>query len=269
MPPLVPDPALVEQLRASLKLTGSEPAVQILGGSPRAFERFLMAHGHSVAKAAKAMAATLRFRKEHELDSGDAPHAAIAKVAPLWPGGKVTNTKDGSPVYFFGYGHLDPRALMRNISEAEVTAFYLHFMDGMMHETNRVNPPQCSSHTWLRPVEVHDMQGLCFAVHVAPPALLLLARVIGYGQAHIPDNVRMAVFIHAPRWFSAIWGVLKCARPGPARRSGGVYFSVSGGAWAAGEPARFPHRLTSPLAPALSGKGHVHTEPGSSHRRSG
>jgi len=165
--------------------------------------------------------------------------------------------------------HLDPRALMRNISEAEVTAFYLHFMDGMMHETNRVNPPQCSSHTWLRPVEVHDMQGLCFAVHVAPPALLLLARVIGYGQAHIPDNVRMAVFIHAPRWFSAIWGVLKCARPGPARRSGGVYFSVSGGAWAAGEPARFPHRLTSPLAPALSGKGHVHTEPGSSHRRSG
>jgi hypothetical protein len=214
----------VDQLRASLELTGTEPAIQILGGSPRAYERFLIAHGHSVAKAAKAMGETLRFRKEHKLDSGDAPHAAIAKVAPLWPGGKVTSTADGSPVYFFGYGHLDPRALMRHISEEEVTAFYLHFMDEMMRETNRVNPPHCSSLTWLRPVEVHDMQGISFAVHVAPPALLVLARVIGYGQVHIPDNVRKAVFIHAPLWFSAIWGVLKYARPGPARprRSGGV-----------------------------------------------
>lgn len=46
-------------------------------------------------------------------------------------------------------------------------------------------------------------------MHIHPPGLIRLARVIALGQRHIPDNVRKVYFVHSPRWWAASWGVIK------------------------------------------------------------
>lgn len=53
--------------------TGDEPAIRALGGTPRAFERFIVAYRRNVPAAAAALCETIRFRAEHNLDSGAAP----------------------------------------------------------------------------------------------------------------------------------------------------------------------------------------------------
>ena len=209
----VPELAKVEELRKALKLSGNEPAVQILGGVPRAFERFLIAHHNDIDSAAVAMRETLQFREEHKLDAAIAPSPRMAQIAKLWPGDRVCSSVDRSPVYFFGYGHYQPRQLIQEFTPEETTAYYLHFMDQMMRETNSANPSNASSANWIRPIEVHDMKGLTIRDHCIPAALAQLSRNIGLGQKHVPDNIRKAVFINAPLWFSMIWRLLKCAMP--------------------------------------------------------
>jgi len=150
-----PNAALVAELRGILKLEDDDdPAVAALGGVPRAFERFLIAHHHNLDATATAMRATLAFRRKHALDAIGPPDPALAKVAPHWPGGLATTSADGRGVYYFGYGHLFPRALMRSVSEEELLVFYLDFMDRVSQQTTDCNPPNTSSAQWKGPIEV-------------------------------------------------------------------------------------------------------------------
>lgn len=148
---------LVRQLQEATGLSGEEPSTCALGGKPRAFERFLIAHKLDVRAAAAALRDTLRFRAEHSLDdSGAGSHArkmVLAKVAPHWPGGLVTSIAGGSGVYYFGYGPLRPRKLMRDISESELRTFYLHFVEGMLAHMNAANGRACPTERWAGPVE--------------------------------------------------------------------------------------------------------------------
>ena len=218
---------LVRQLQEATGLSGEEPSTCALGGKPRAFERFLIAHKLDVRAAAAALRDTLRFRAEHSLDdSGAGSHArkmVLAKVAPHWPGGLVTSIAGGSGVYYFGYGPLRPRKLMRDISESELRTFYLHFVEGMLAHMNAANGRACPTERWAGPVEalssasapltrlflspaspltrlslspaspsaqVHDLRGISLSTHFYPPGLAMLARVLSLGQRHVPDNLR-------------------------------------------------------------------------------
>ncbi|EOD40582.1 hypothetical protein EMIHUDRAFT_439641 [Emiliania huxleyi CCMP1516] len=185
---------LVRQLQEASGLSGEEPSTCALGGKPRAFERFLIAHKLDVRAAAAALRDTLRFRAEHSLDdSGAGSHArkmVLAKVAPHWPGGLVTSIAGGSGVYYFGYGPLRPRKLMRDISESELRTFYLHFVEGMLAHMNAANGRACPTERWAGPVEVHDLRGISLSTHFYPPGLAMLARVLSLGQRHVPDNLR-------------------------------------------------------------------------------
>jgi len=204
--------AQAQALQQRLNLRGDEPGLRALGGVPRALERFLLSHRLDLDAAADALRATLAYRAENGLDAGAAASPeVIEKVAPHWQGAQCGVSAAGNAVVWFAFGNLAPRALMLSISEEELSAYYMHFMEESARVQNEQNPSGCRSLQWRGAVEILDLNGIGPSQLGYPPALLMLSRVLALGQTHYPDNLRngKTVFINAPMIFYGAWAVVK------------------------------------------------------------
>mmetsp|Transcript_2235 Transcript_2235/g.4652 ORF Transcript_2235/g.4652 Transcript_2235/m.4652 type:complete len:288 (-) Transcript_2235:627-1490(-) len=212
MPDEPNDEELVTQalaLQQRLNLSGDEKLINILGGTPRAFERYILANGNDLDAAADGLKATLSFREDRGLDAGVSPEI-LAKVAPHWVGARCGVSESENAIIWFAFGNLAPTSLMREISEEEFASFYLSFMDEALAVQNEHNSPGTRSSSWRGAIEVLDLNGIC-ASQLNPQAVLMLSRVLGLGQMHYPDNLRngKTVFINAPYAFWGAWAILK------------------------------------------------------------
>ena len=210
------DLALVEEMKARLgwAALALDPVVSAMavayGGEPYCFQRFIAARGDQVDAAVGMFLATARWRREHALHHDARPEdAAVADlVGPLWPGRPCGSTADGSPMNYFRFGHLDPRALMRLVpSETDLASFYISFMETTLTRQNAANPPGAGSAAWRAMVEVYDFRGIgLHQLHL--PGLRRLSRVLSIGQSHYPENARKIVMINVPTIFYAGWSVV-------------------------------------------------------------
>ena len=209
-----PSAELVLALANLVGVSQDDSRLQALGGYPRALERFLnhnhAAHDGGLKRAAKMLSATLAFREKHQLDlpAGESRSAQLAKVGEHWVGVHCGTSEDGHPVVYFAFGELDPRRLMRIITEEEFAAFYLSFMDSGLARQRERSSGGGSSAEWKGMIEIYDMKGISFSqLHL--PGLLMLNRVLAFGAKHYPDNLHKAVIIDVPYIFDSAWSVIK------------------------------------------------------------
>ena len=103
------------------------------------------------------------------------------------------------------YGNLDLRGFYESVTEDELRAYYVWFMERSLTLQNEKNTDDGTP--WRGMIEVHDLSGVGFS-HIYVPGLRMLSRVLKIGQEHYPENMRKTVFIHAPRIFTAAWSIL-------------------------------------------------------------
>lgn len=215
-------PALLE-LRTVLaaELPSVSAMVRALGGERHCLERFLVAGAGSVATASTMFRATMAFRAAHRLDepSYTLDEQTRLLVAPLWPGAYCGTTTDGCPLQYFRFGHIDPKKVMRLVSEEQLRAFYLDWMERSLRLQIKANAncggeqqsqPRtrvATANKWRAMVEVHDMAHLSFS-QLHAPGLLMLSRVLKLGQEHYPENMCRLYIINAPAIFQMAWSVV-------------------------------------------------------------
>jgi hypothetical protein len=205
---------LQEELTIELQQTGAKDMLSALGGTPRCFERFLLARNLNVSAAALQFRQTLKFRQSFVHKAIPLAEATRTKVAPFWPGcfcGRTRTTAKhpcGLPIQYFRFGEINPRGMMAAVSEDQFRAYYVHWMELALRHENSCNPvPGTCSLDRAAMIEVHDMKGLHLSqLHM--PGLRMLSRVLSIGQNHYPENLYRCVIINAPTVFAIAWRVI-------------------------------------------------------------
>jgi hypothetical protein len=202
--------ALAEQLGPELL---GHPGIVKMGGLPRALERYLNAHAKEkdakrLEHAAKELRETLAFRDASGLDApvtdARASDESIFKGTMFWPGVQLGKTADGFPLAYFRYGEQKPREMMKHLSEDELRAFYLDWMELLNSlQVEASGGPGTRSCDWRASVEIHDMAGLSWQ-NVHFPAIMMSGKVMGLGTKHYKDNLAKSFIINAPSWFGAM-----------------------------------------------------------------
>lgn len=215
-----PSAESVAELVARLKLTGDEPAVEALGGLPRACERFLNRHRNErdpIGSSAKHMQEAIEARNTFGLDSDGINHGGASsevrrKVGAVWPGFWVGRAPNGSPICHFAVGTLNAKQLCQQISDEELRDFFLGFHTRGLGLQNLAHPPGTSSSGWCGTLEIFDLRGLS-SEQLHLPGLLMLSKVLKLGAHLFCDNLGIAVVVNAPRIFHGAWSLLKRVLP--------------------------------------------------------
>jgi hypothetical protein len=200
------------------------------GGPSRCYERFVRARKGDLAASEEMLRKAVAFRKLYELD---APASAqfqererLARVhAHLWAGNfQDFTTADGSPVQLYTYRHLQPKQLMKQVSEEQFSHVYVAWMERTLDLQNQANsveyrrqlaaragtcgpPAPGREHEWMAFIEVHDLSGLG-RQQLYMPGVLMLTRVLKLGQGNYPEGLRRCVICNAPWFFSAAWSLI-------------------------------------------------------------
>jgi hypothetical protein len=209
-PPKALVDALVEKLGPEqLK----HPGIVKMGGLPRALERFLNAHAKEkeakrLANAAKELTHTLAFRDKLGLDAPADAGGTVSQAPNFWNGVSAGKTADGHPFAYFRYGDGRPRLMMKHVSEEQLRAVFLDWMEWTLSSQMEASGGSgTATADWLSSVEVHDMAGVGWHnVHV--PAIKMSAKVMELGSKHYKDNLAKSFIVNAPGWF----GAHACAR---------------------------------------------------------
>jgi hypothetical protein len=204
----------IDALRNELgpALADAGPMLRSLGGERRCLERFVVATSGDIADAAERFKATVEWRAKHGL--GDQPvieEQLRALIEPQWPGGWGRLTPDGSVTIYLRYGELDPRAIMAAVTEEQLEAYYIYWMERSLAQQNEANAAVINGAApgpWRGVVEVHDMSGLGVSqIHL--PFLQMLSRVLSIGAKYYPENLRKMYVINAPYVFYGAYEILK------------------------------------------------------------
>ena len=202
--------------------------VAALGGTPRAFERFLIARGSNVAAAAKMFRETTAFRLKWCYGRAVATDEDIRLVAPYWPGVYCTPGGECSnPLVYFQLGEVNPRKIMAEIEEEQFTRYFVNWMETSLRWQAACNERGAPTSRWRGLIEVHDLKGLSFS-QLYVPGLRALARNIKLGQDNYPENLAKLVFINTPFFFYYGYRIVSRAMHPHTRAK--VEFHADGGA---------------------------------------
>eukprot|EP00516_Mucochytrium_quahogii_P009828 CAMPEP_0203777144 /NCGR_PEP_ID=MMETSP0099_2-20121227/7214_1 /ASSEMBLY_ACC=CAM_ASM_000209 /TAXON_ID=96639 /ORGANISM=" , Strain NY0313808BC1" /LENGTH=493 /DNA_ID=CAMNT_0050676381 /DNA_START=366 /DNA_END=1847 /DNA_ORIENTATION=- len=195
------------------------------GGEVRFYERYLRARGMNVDKAEEMILNTLEFRKKYDLENEASGRTkerleTFDKFHGLWPGQFMKSTTfNGCVVQFFRFGDLNPKALMKQVTEAQFADIYITWMEKTLLLQNHANSrpfqanqePQVfigpKGYQWRKMVEIHDLSGISFSqLHL--PGILMLNRVLKIGQNNYPENLECAHICNAPWFFTSAWKLI-------------------------------------------------------------
>ena len=182
---------------ADIDCPAGREMVAALGGAPHALERFLVARKLQLDAAAAMLRETLNFRADDVATLMPIDPTVRARVGKYWP---CAYCRVGDKtVHMVRLGEIDPRALMKEISEEDFRTYYIHWMElCLRHQLACANAKQ---------TEIYNLRGLSFSqLHM--PGLRMLSRVLKIGQDHYCESLHRCVIVHAPRIFAIAWQVV-------------------------------------------------------------
>jgi len=213
----------LEELRRRLSdsITGEASAqgtVEVLGGYPTCFWRFLRSCNWDIDAAERKLRKTFEFRKTMGVNSCLENPAALevqAKLKDVWPEVQLGVTSDGSPVSYF-----DLRKAVHFLSlrydEETIRTYWLLWMERSNAIQREGRPKASSSISSLDmpgTVVVYNLEGLRLSQLMSClSGLPCFIRVLSLSERHYPGNLRKAVIMNPPSAFSKmIWPLVQKA----------------------------------------------------------
>jgi len=169
--------------------------------------RWLKARNYNVDEAADMYRASMKWRKDNDVDNVATRLKKRKWFKPLqeyWPGAPG-RTKDGQLVYWECIGRVDPKGLLTTFPEDVLIDFHVHMME--LCEQEREKLKNASGFT-AGVVVIQDLSGLGFH-HVYTPGLNLFKKIIAIDEANYPDDLRRLYILNCPKIFTFLWGIIK------------------------------------------------------------
>ncbi|KAH8335781.1 hypothetical protein KR074_001527 [Drosophila pseudoananassae] len=167
--------------------------------------RFLAARDWHVSQAFSMLCDSLRWRREHRIDSLLAEYSKPAVVVEHFPGGWHHQDKDGRPVYILRLGHMDVKGLLKSLGMEGLLRLALHICEEGIQKINesaeRLEKPILN---WSLLV---DLEGLSMR-HLWRPGIKALLYIIETVERNYPETMGRVLVVRAPRVFPIAWTIV-------------------------------------------------------------
>eukprot|EP00931_Biecheleriopsis_adriatica_P049757 TRINITY_DN28790_c0_g1_i1.p1 TRINITY_DN28790_c0_g1~~TRINITY_DN28790_c0_g1_i1.p1 ORF type:complete len:423 (+),score=93.16 TRINITY_DN28790_c0_g1_i1:33-1301(+) len=178
--------------------------------------RFLKACNGNIDAAEKKLRKTFAFREDIAASclicDPDACRV-FEELRDAWPEELIGSTEDGSPVSYF-YLPKAVKFLQLGLTEEQIRTFWLVWMEKSL-ELQRDGRARASdaisSNNMPASVVVYDLEGLRLSqLTSCLGGLQIFCRVIGMAEEHYPQNLRKAIIVNAPGFFSRmVWPLVQ------------------------------------------------------------
>ncbi|XP_064554042.1 protein real-time [Drosophila montana] len=167
--------------------------------------RFLSARDWHVSQAYAMLCDSLKWRREHRIDSLLAEYQKPAVVVDHFPGGWHHHDKDGRPIYILRLGHMDVKGLLKSLGMEDLLRLALHICEEGIQKINesaeRLDKPVLN---WSLLV---DLEGLSMR-HLWRPGIKALLYITETVERNYPETMGRVLVVRAPRVFPIAWTIV-------------------------------------------------------------
>jgi len=190
--------------------------VELLGGYPTCFWRFLKSCKWDIGAAERKLRKTFEFRTTVGANSFLQNPAALevhAKLKDVWPEVHLGCTCDGSPVSYFDLGKA-VHFLSLRYDEETIRTYWLLWMErsnALQREGRSKASGSISSLDMPGSVVVYNLEGLRLSqLTSCLSGLHCFIRVLSLAEQHYPNNLRKAVIMNPPSIFrKMVWPLVQ------------------------------------------------------------
>ncbi|EDW63469.1 protein real-time [Drosophila novamexicana] len=167
--------------------------------------RFLSARDWHVSQAYAMLCDSLKWRREHRIDSLLEEYHKPAVVVDHFPGGWHHHDKDGRPIYILRLGHMDVKGLLKSLGMEDLLRLALHICEEGIQKINesaeRLDKPVLN---WSLLV---DLEGLSMR-HLWRPGIKALLYITETVERNYPETMGRVLVVRAPRVFPIAWTIV-------------------------------------------------------------
>lgn len=172
--------------------------------------RFLRARGFDVPKAVEMLQNDVKWRAEWGVDEileTFKSNKYFKALTDYWPGGVYGFDKQNMPVYVERIGAVDPKSLLKQVPEDDLTKFHIYMMELTEHKMREAGKNLDLAVVDQGILYVQDL-GQVSMKHMFPGGLSVVKNLTQLDQDHYPELLRRSILIHSPSIFGVLWKVI-------------------------------------------------------------